>query len=200
MFYDTRINDHGLRHDPFKVLIAPRPIGWISSKSASGVSNLAPYSFFNAVAADPGLVMFSSDGHKDSVSNIEATGVFACSLVNYDLRDAMNKSSMPVGPDVNEFELAGITEAPCKLIDASYVAESPAALECRLLEIIPLNKYEGINSNNEMVLAEVIGIHIQDSFVNDGMLDAVQLNQLGRLGYMDYAAINEVFTLNRPES
>ena len=199
MFYDARKNDHGLPHDPFKALVAPRPIGWISSRSADGVSNLAPYSFFNAISARPNIVMFSSDGHKDSVSNIEATGAFACSIVSHALADAMNKSSAPVAADVNEFELAGLTEAPCRLIDVSYVAEAPAALECRLLEVIKLNKYDGIESVNEMVIGEVIGVHVREECIKDGIVDATALNQLSRLGYMDYAAVNEVFSLKRPK-
>ena len=165
MFYDARTQDHGLPHDPFKALVAPRPIGWISTRSKDGISNLAPYSFFNAVSAQPNMVMFSSQGHKDSVSNIEATGVFACSIVTRTLAERMNATSAPVGKDVNEFELAGVSEAACELIDVSYVKESPAALECRLLEIIPLNRYEGVESEYEMVLGEVIGVHIGDALI-----------------------------------
>ena len=198
MFYDARRGDHDLPHDPFKALVAPRPIGWISSRGADGVSNLAPYSFFNAISAQPSLVMFSSQGHKDSVSNIAATGAFACSLVSYELRDAMNKSSAAVGPQINEFRLAGLTEAPCKLIDASYVAEAPAALECRLLEIIPLNKYAGIDSPYEMVIGEVIGVHIKDAFLVDGLVDAAKLKLISRLGYKDYALVDDIFSLDRP--
>nr|WP_321444107.1 flavin reductase family protein [uncultured Cohaesibacter sp.] len=199
MFYDARDNDHGLPHDPFKALVGPRPIGWISTKSKAGISNLAPYSFFNAIAAQPNLVMFSSQGHKDSVTNIEETGVFACSMVSHDLRDVMNKSSAPVAPDVSEFELAGLNEAPCQLIDAPYVAEAPAALECRLLEVVRLNKYEGIDSSYEMVIGEVIGIHIKDEMLIDGKVDAVSMQLLSRLGYMDYSTVNEVFSLSRPK-
>ena len=199
MFYDPRVNDHGLPHDPFKALIAPRPIGWISSKNREGVSNLAPYSFFNAIGANPHMVMFASQGRKDSLANIEETGSFACSLVSHDLRDAMNVSSAPVGQEVNEFALAGLTEAPCRLIDASYVAEAPAALECRLLEIIPLNRYEGIESNGEVVLGQVIGIHIDEAFLLDGKVNAEKMRLLSRLGYMDYASVDHVFSLDRPK-
>ena len=198
MFYDARTNTHGLPHDPFKALVAPRPIGWISSRSAEGISNLAPYSFFNAVAAQPNLVMFSSQGRKDSLNNIEATGVFACSLVSQELGAAMNKSSAPVSEDVNEFELAGLSEAPCRMIDCSYVAESPAVLECRLLEIIDLGRYEGIESTYGMVLGEVVGIHIKDEFLKDGLVDTAAFSLLARLGYTDYASVTSVFSLPRP--
>ena len=199
MFYDARKNDHGLPHDPFKAVVAPRPIGWISSRSAAGISNLAPYSFFNAVASQPNMVMFSSYGMKDSVSNIEETGEFACSLVSYDLRDKMNASSASVGADVNEFELASLTEAPCRLIKASYVAEAPAALECKLLEIVHLGRYEGIESNYHMVIGHVVGVHIKDDFIEGGIVNGAKLQQLSRLGYLDYAAVDEVFSLTRPK-
>lgn len=199
MFYDCRTNDHGLPHDPFKALVAPRPIGWISTRSAQGISNLAPYSFFNAVAAQPNIVMFSSQGHKDSVRNIEETGVFAVSMVSHALADAMNVSSKPVDADVNEFELAGLTEASCELINAGYVAEAPAALECRMLEIIRMDRYADVESDYEMVLGEVVGIHIKEDFIEDGKVSAAKLNLLSRLGYMDYAAVDSVFALKRPK-
>ena len=200
MFYDSRTNAHGLPHDPFKALVAPRPIGWISSRGRDGVSNLAPYSFFNAISSQPNLVMFSSNGRKDSLTNVAASGEFACSLVSYDLKDAMNHSSAPVGANVSEFELAGLTEAPCKLIDVSFVAEAPAALECRVLEILPLNKYDGIETSYEMVLGEVLGIHIRDEFIENGLVVASRLNLLARLGYMDYSSAGDVFSLDRPKS
>ena len=199
MFYDTRKNDHGFRYDPFKALVAPRPIGWIGTKSKEGQANLAPYSFFNAISAKPNMVMFSSFGYKDTVSNIQATGVFSCSIVSYALRDRMNESSAPVGPDVNEFALAGLTEAPCQFIDVSYVAEAPAALECRLVDVVNLNQYDGIFSDYAMVLGEVVGVHIKDEMLVDGMVDATKLHQLSRLGYMDYAVVKEVFSLDRPK-
>lgn len=199
MFYDSQKNDHGLPHDPFKALVVPRPIGWISTRSAEGVSNLAPYSFFNAVSAQPNIVMFSSEGRKDSVFNIEQTGVFACSLVSHALRDAMNASAAPVGAEVNEFALAGLNEAPCQMIDCGYVADSPAALECRHLETIPMSRYEGIDSSYQMVLGEVIGIHVRDDFIVDGIVDAARIKVLSRLGYKDYAAVDDVFSLKRPK-
>ena len=200
MFYDAQQNSHGLPHDPFKALVGPRPIGWISTRSKDGISNLAPYSFFNAISAQPNLVMFSSQGHKDSVTNIEETGVFAVSMVSYDLRDRMNKSSAPVDPDVNEFDLAGLTEAPCQMINASYVSEAPAALECRLLDVIHLNKYQGIVSAYEMVIGEVVGVHIKDDMLIDGKVDAPSMRLLSRLGYMDYASVDSVFSLTRPKA
>ncbi len=200
MFYDARKNDHGLPHDPFKALVAPRPIGWISSRSKAGVVNLAPYSFFNAIAAQPNLVMFSSQGHKDSVSNIEETGEFACSFVSKSLADKMNATSAPVESDVNEFSLAGLQEASGRLIDVPHVADSPAVLECRLLEVIPLNRYEGVETVYEMVIGEVVGIHIQDAFIKDGLFDTKAAQALSRMGYMDYSAVENVFQLKRPKA
>ncbi|MCT4656653.1 MAG: flavin reductase family protein [Cohaesibacter sp.] len=198
MFYNSQSNDHGLPHDPFKTLVAPRPIGWISSKSKEGASNLAPYSFFNAVSAQPNLLMFSSQGRKDSLLNIEETGVFACNLASYDLRNAMNASAAMVERDVNEFTLAGLTEKPCQLIDAPCVAESPVVMECRFLDVIKFSSYEGISSDYEMVLGEVLGIYIDDDVIENGLVDITKLRPIARLGYKDYSVVDEVFSLVRP--
>ena len=198
MFYRTS-DGHGLPHDPFKALVAPRPIGWISSRAVDGVANLAPYSFFNAVSAQPHIVMFSSQGRKDSVANIAASGEFACNLASYDLRDAMNASAAMVGPEVNEFDLAGLTEQPCQMIDAPCVAESPVVMECRLLDILPLDRYEGIETPYQMVLGEVVGISIKDEMIIDGLVDITKLKPLARLGYKDYSVVDEVFSIERPK-
>ena len=200
MFYEPK-NGHGLPHNPFNALVAPRPIGWISSRDADGVSNLAPYSFFNAVAYVPPQVVFSStsakpdqDGTKDSVANIRATGEFCVNLVSYDLRDAMNASSESFPKEINEFEAAGLTEAACEMIDCGRVAEAPAALECRLTQIVPL-----AGQANFAVFGEVVGIHIRDEFLVDGLYDVTKVQALSRLGYRDYATVTEVFTLGRPD-
>ena len=116
MFYDAVANQHGLALDPFKALVAPRPIGWISTLGKNGVVNLAPYSFFNAVSEDPHFVMFASGGRKDSQRNAEETGEFVCSLATYDLREAMSRTSAAVGPEIDEMRLAGLTPAPSRLV------------------------------------------------------------------------------------
>ncbi|WP_010139678.1 flavin reductase family protein [Oceanicola sp. S124] len=198
MFYEPA-SGHPLPHNPFKAIVAPRPIGWISTRGAAG-DNLAPYSFFNAVSDSPMQVMFAStgakpdrDGAKDSVAQIRETGVFCCNLVSYDLRDAMNASSAPLAAGEDEFAAAGIDKAECRTIDCPRVAASPAALECRVTEIIALK-----GQHNTMVLGEVTGVHIDDSFLTDGQFDVTRAQSLSRLGYRDYAAVREVFALSRP--
>lgn len=198
MFYETASNEHGLKHNPFKALVAPRPIGWISSLSADGVVNLAPYSFFNAVSDIPPYVMFSSSGRKDSMTNIEATGEFVCSLATYDLKDKMNTTSAAVGPEVDEFELSGLTPAPCKIVKPPRVAESPVALECKHYKTIALPGPDG-SDGNFMVLGEVVGVHIDESVIVNGMVDVTKYRPLSRLGYMDYAVVDSVFAMDRPE-
>ena len=200
MFY--RPDDgHGLPHNPFKAIVSPRPIGWISTRDRTGVNNLAPYSFFNAVADQPPQVIFSStgskpdrDGTKDSVSNIRETGVFCVNIVSFDLRDAMNVSSGGYEKDVDEFERAGLTARACETIDCAWVGEAPAALECRLSQIIPLK-----GAANVMVLGEVTGVHIRDACIVDGKFDVLTYQPLSRLGYRDYARVSEVFSLARPD-
>src|SRR5260370_10880929 len=136
MFYATDVNDHGLPHDPFKAIVAPRPIGWISSISAKGDVNLAPYSYFNGVSSRPPVVCFSSEGRKDSVSFIEETGEFVCNLATWDLRLAMNITSAPFPRGVDELRAAGLTPAPCRLVRPPRVAEAPCAMECRVLQAV----------------------------------------------------------------
>jgi len=197
VFYETGENKHGLPHDPFKALIAPRPIGWISSLDPGGVVNLAPYSFFNAVSDCPHYVMFSSRGRKDSVRNIEATGEFVCSLATYELKDQMNKTSAMVGPEIDEMALAGLTPAPCKLVKPPRVAESPAAFECKYYKTLSLPGLDGAEGNL-VVVGEVIGIHIDDAAIADGRVDSARLRPIARLGYMDYAVVDAVFSMDRP--
>ncbi|MEE8633640.1 MAG: flavin reductase family protein [Methyloceanibacter sp.] len=198
MFYDAIANTHGLEFDPFKALVAPRPIGWISTLGKNGVVNLAPYSFFNAVGTDPHYVMFSSGGRKDSQRNAEETGEFVCSLATYDLRDAMNRTSQHVGPEVDEMELAGLTPAPSKLVAPPRVKESPVAFECRYWRTINLPGHDGEPGTHSIILGKVVGVHIDDAAITDGKVDVTKLKPIARLGYGDYAVIDEVFTLTRP--
>lgn len=200
MFYDAIKKNHGLPHDPFKAIVTPRPIGWISSQDGQGRHNLAPYSFFNALCDSPPIVMFSSDGMKDSASNAQETGVFACNLATYALKDAMNASSAPLERGVSEFERAGLTPAPCKLINAPYIKEAAVVLECETLEVKPLIDRDGVEARYTMVLGQVVGIHIDDSCLTDGLLDTQLLKPIARLGYRDYSVVDEVFQLQRPKS
>ncbi|MEF2073623.1 flavin reductase family protein [Consotaella aegiceratis] len=199
MFYETADNRHGLPHDPFKALVAPRPIGWISTRSTAGAVNLAPYSYFNAVSDRPKLVMVSSAGMKDTVSFAIESGEFVANLATSDLAEAMNRSSAPAARGESEFIVAGLTEAPCKLVAAPRVAESPAALECKVTEWFRPKGLDGAPSDNVMLLGQVVGIHIDERILKDGRIDLSLARPLSRLGYLDYAAVAEVFAMPRPK-
>lgn len=199
MFYEPA-SGHGLPIDPFNAIVTPRPIGWISTRGRDGQDNLAPYSFFNAVAYVPPQVMFAStsakpdrDGTKDTVANIRETGVFCVNVVETAARDAMNATSGTWARDVDEFTYAGIDRAPCQTIAASRVAGAPAALECRMTQIIQL-----AGEANFLVLGEVVGVHLRDDCMVDGRFDILRFNPLARCGYRDYATITEVLSLARP--
>lgn len=198
MFYETK-DGHGLPHNPFKAMVAPRPIGWISTRGRRG-DNLAPYSFFNAVANDPPQVMFSSSGgkpdreaSKDSVSQVRESGVFCCNIVSHALREAMNASSAPLPAGEDEFAAAGLEKAEARLVDCPIVAAAPAVLECRMTQIVDL-----AGENSVMVIGEVVGVHIAEFALRDGRFDVELVQPLSRLGYRDYAAVTEVFELVRP--
>lgn len=199
MFYRTQENDHGLSHDPFKAIVAPRPIGWIGTKGRDGSLNLGPYSFFNAISDKPKLVMFSSSGRKHSAQNAEETGVFTASLASRDLAERMNASSINAPYGVSEFELSGLTAAPGELVDAVYVKEAYAALECRVTEIMTPKGIDGKPSENIMVFGEVVGIHIDPAVIVDGRIDMTKVAPLARLGYFDFADGANVFEMRRPK-
>ncbi|WP_049735405.1 flavin reductase family protein [Rhizobium ecuadorense] len=198
MFYTTDENRHGLAHDPFKAIVSPRPIGWIGSKGRDGSINLAPYSFFNAVADRPKLVMFSSAGRKDSQRNAAQTGVFTCNFVGRDLAEKMNLSSAALPYGESEFAFAGLTPKQAELIDAPYVGEAFAVLECRVTEIIEPKTLSGTPSENVLVFGEVVGIRIDEAIVRDGRLDMSIARPLARMGYMDYSEGSDVFEMMRP--
>ena len=200
MFYETEKNDHGLPHNPFKAIVAPRPIGWISTVDKDGNPNLAPYSFFNAVCDTPPIVMFSSSGYKDSVSNIDATGEFVCNMASFGLKDEMNQSSAAVAHGVSEFDLAGLEMAASQLVKAPRVAKAVTALECKHLQTQRLKTLTGGETDNYVVFGQVVGIHIDDSILVDGMVDVTLYKPLSRLGYMDYASVTEVFQMGRPKA
>ena len=199
MFYRPQ-DGHGLAHNPFNAIVAPRPIGWIATRGADGAENLAPYSFFNAVAYVPPQVMFASTSAKpdrgdtkDSVANIRETGVFCVNVVEYAMRDAMNQTSGPWPRETDEFAHAGIDRVACETIPCSRVAGAPAALECRVTQIVTLQ-----GAANFAVFGEVVGIHLRDDCLIDGVFDVTRFSLLARLGYRDYAVIRESFTLDRP--
>lgn len=196
-FYQPE-NGHGLAHDPFKAIVAPRPIGWISTVDASGRVNLAPYSFFNAISTNPPMVMFSSEGLKHSVSNAAATGEFVANLASEPLMHAMNHTSAAVDAGVNEFALAGLAEAPSRLVKPPRVKESPAALECKVVAVQPLAALDGHPTNTYVVIGQVVGVHIDLDFLVEGVFDTAAARPLARCGYRDYAVVRQVFALDRP--
>ncbi|ALI56607.1 flavin reductase family protein [Celeribacter marinus] len=193
MFYRPQ-DGHGLPHNPFNAIVSPRPIGWISTRSAGGHDNLAPYSFFNAVAYEPPQVMFASSGRKDSLTNVEETGVFCINLVGTDAAHIMNLSSAPLAHAEDEFAHSGAAKTECAQIACARVADAPATLECKVTQIVRL---EG--ADNYAVFGQVVGIHMRDDCIVDGRFDVVKARMLSRLGYRDYAEVKEVFELVRPE-
>src|SRR5262245_45874126 len=201
VFYETNENKHGLRHDPFTAIVGPRPIGWIATVSKDVICNIGPYSFFNAVGEKPHFVMFSSSGRKDSLRNAEETGEFTCSLATWDLRLNMNMTSAAVPYGVDEFPIGELTAVPGTLVKAPRVKESPAALACKFWqtgELPPLAT--GAAARNWVVFGQVVGVHIDDRFIKDGMVDTGAMQPIGRLGYMDYSVVTpqSIFAINRP--
>ena len=199
MFYEPEKRDRAiLPHDPFKAIVAPRPIGWITSMSAKGDVNLAPYSFFNAINSRPNIVMFASEGRKDSLAFIEETGEFVCNLATWDLREQMNDTSAPVAPGINEMERAGLAAAPCRIVKPPRVAASPCALECKMTSIVTMQSIEGASVDCHVVFGQVVGVHIDDRFVKDGILDTAAMRPIARCGYDQYAIVDTMFSMIRP--
>lgn len=200
MFYDATKNDHGLPHDPFKAILAPRPVGWISSMNAAGAVNLAPYSYFNGVCSRPPMVMFASEGYKDTISFIEETKEFVCNLATFDLREAMNETSAPHPRGVNEMERAGLAPAPSVLVRPPRVAASPCALECKWLQTVHLSDVDGNAVDRHVVIGQVVGVFIDDRFLHDGLLDTAAMRPIARAGYHDYfvATPETKFAIKRP--
>lgn len=207
MFFETT---SGLKPPPFKhtiynALVVPRPIGWISTMSLEGIVNLAPFSFFNSLSGDPPCVMYCPNGWKkgtheakDSLSNVEATGEFVFNMCTYDLREQMNATAAHVPSSVDEMAEAGLEAAPCKLVKPPRVLASPIALECLYMQTVQLPE-SSTGSPNYVVIGQVVGIHVADDVISDGMIDIHKLKPLARLGYLDYATIDNVFAINRPD-
>ena len=194
MFYEPK-DGSGLPHNPLNAIVVPRPIGWISTLSAEGVPNLAPYSFFNAVAYTPPQVMFSATsnhkfgGLKDAVADAQATGEFVVNVATWELREQMNASAVPAPREVDEFEYAGLTKVESRLVSCPRVAESPVHLEALT---------DNPDDPNTVVFGEVVGVHIDDSVLVDGRVDFLKLRPVGRLGYLDFVEVDSFFTMPRP--
>lgn len=197
MFYEPK-NGHGLPHDPTKAIIAPRPIGWISTIDEHGTPNIGPYSFFNMLSSRPPLVWFSSEGPKDSATHAEASGEFVVNLVGRELAEKMNKSAVDAPRGVSEFGYAGLAAAPSVMVKPPRIAEAPAALECKVTEIMSPRGLGGRTSDSIVVTGEIVGVYINDAMLKDGMFDITAAGNVGRLGYMDYASVDSVFVMRRP--
>jgi len=193
IFYEPDKRDRELLpHDPFKALVAPRPIGWVSTVGPDGEVNLAPYSYFNAVSDNPPTVMFSSDGPKDSSTYAGATEEFVWNLVTYDLREAMNQTSAALPRGENEFAFAGLEMAPSRLVVPPRVAASPVAFECRVIERVQL-------ARNIVTFGQVVGVHVDERHIVDGRFDTAGVRPIARCGYRgDYATVTELFEMIRP--
>jgi flavin reductase (DIM6/NTAB) family NADH-FMN oxidoreductase RutF len=203
MYYDPDKNDHGLPHNPFKSCVVPRPIGWISTVSPDGVHNLAPYSQFQNLTFDPPYVMFSANQtfqgtRKDTVINIEQTGEFVYNMATYNLREAVIRSAQGVPPEVDEFELAGVTKVPSIRVKPCRVAESPVQFECRYHQTLRLPGNKPIGTA-DIIIGRVILVHIKDDVIGpDGRLDIVRIRPLARLGYYDYTTVEAAFEMLIP--
>ena len=200
LFYEPSRRDRALLpHDPFKALIAPRPIGWVSTMGRNGDVNLAPYSFFNAVADRPPLLAFSSNDIKDSVTFAQETGEFVWNLPTFALREAMNQTSASLPLGASEFVHAGLKMAESRLVKPPRVAASPCAMECKVTEIIRLKNKEGEPANNWLVVGEVVGVHLDPAFIKDGIVQMTEIQPIARCGYVaDYLVLDELFQMTRP--
>ena len=201
-FYEPK-DGHDLPHDPFNAIVGPRPIGWVSTRSNDGVLNLAPYSFFTAFNYIPPIVGFSSTGPKDSLRNVQENGMFVWNLVTRPLAEAMNQTCAPVAPEVNEFELAGLATAPSRVVDVPRVAQSPVSFECRSTQIIQLEGLDKQKVPTWLVLGEVVGVHIADHLLKDGIYDTANAGHILRGGGpADYFSIGpeQLFKMWRPKA
>jgi flavin reductase (DIM6/NTAB) family NADH-FMN oxidoreductase RutF len=199
-FYEPA-QGHGLPHDPFNAIVGPRPIGWVSTRAVDGVLNLAPYSFFNAFNYVPPIIGFCSVGYKDSVRNVEATGEFVWNLVTRDLADAMNQTCATVPPEVDEFALAGLTPVASRVVSVPRVQESPVTFECKLSQIVRLTSAAGAPIDSWLVLGEVVGVHIAQHLLRDGVYDTANAGHILRGGGpADYFTIGpeQLFRMFRP--
>ncbi|HEV2573774.1 MAG TPA: flavin reductase family protein [Beijerinckiaceae bacterium] len=199
MFFEPHKRDKSIfPHDPFKAMIAPRPVGWISTMNKAGQVNLAPYSFFNAFCDRPPIVGFCSDGEKDSKTFAAESGEFVWNMATYALKDQVNASSAPLPRGESEFVHAGLETAPSQIVKAPRVAASPCALECKVTQIFQLTNTEGQGTDRWMVMGQVVGMHVDDDYIGNGRIDVLRMKPIARCGYMDYSAIESFFQMQRP--
>ena len=199
LFFEPDQRDRTLLpHDPFKAMVIPRPVGWISTMSRSGALNLAPYSYFNGFSSTPRIVGFSSEGDKDSSAFAEETGEFVWSMATYELREQMNATAAPLPRGQSEFDHARLETAPSRLVKPPRVRGSPAAMECRVTQVIRLKDLGGTTLQRVLVLGQVVGMHIDERFIRDGRLDAAAMRPIARCGYDEYAVVEAIFSMDRP--
>ena len=201
IFFEPEQRDRKLMPwDPFKGVVVPRPIGWISSVNRAGQVNLAPYSYFNGVLSRPRIVSFCSESEKDAAAFAIDSGEFAWSMATWDLRDKMNATSEGLPRGQSEFEYAGLASAPCRLIKAPRVADSPAALECKVTQVVRVLDVAGKETGGVVVYGQVVGMHLDERFIKDGRFDLAAVRPIARCGYDEYAVIEGVFAMTRPAS
>ncbi|WOI12969.1 flavin reductase family protein [Thalassospira lucentensis] len=198
MFYEPGKTPHNLPHDPFKACVAPRPIGWISTVDKHGRANLAPYSFFNAVCGNPPMVMFASGGSIDSLNNARGTGEFIAAVAPRAMLREINFCSAPLPPEQDEFDYAGLEKEPGQTVAAHRIKGVPIHMECKVFQIVNLPGHTP-QSKNAMVIGTVVGLHIDDAIIRDGMVDVTLFEPLARLGYHEYASVAETFTVRRED-
>ena len=205
MFYETSKNNHGLKHNPFKSCIIPRPIAWITTISNDGIDNCAPYSFFNGVSSDPPMIMFANNGSaidgsgpRDTFSNIKENQEFVINISTFNTKDKMNKTSARLCRNVSEIEFASLETLDSRLVKPKRLKESPINMECTLYKIIDLPGITEDNYNG-ILIGKVIGIHINDEYIKDGKVDVKKIKPLARLGYFDYSVIDDFFSIKRPK-
>jgi flavin reductase (DIM6/NTAB) family NADH-FMN oxidoreductase RutF len=202
MFYETARNDHGLKYNPLKACVVPRPIGWITTISANGVINLAPFSFFNLLSYDPPFVMFSAGthegdaGNKDTVVNAQATGEFVYSMATYAQKDQMNQTALIIERGVDEMAAAGLEGMPSRLVKPPRVKGSPVHFECRLHDVILLPGRKP-TSVHHLVIGQVVAVHIDDAVISNGLVDVLKMRPIARLGYKDYASVDAIFQMEK---
>jgi flavin reductase (DIM6/NTAB) family NADH-FMN oxidoreductase RutF len=201
LFYEPHARDRAvLPHDPFKAIVAPRPIGWVSTVGPGGELNLAPYSFFNAVCDSPPMIAFSSTGPKDSATFAHAGGEFVWNMPSWDLREAMNLTSKALPRGESEFGFAGLESAPSRLVAPPRVAAAPCALECRVVQVIELKDLDGEPADQYLVIGQVVGVHVDEAYITgDGRVDTAAIKPIARCGYREeYAVVEQLFAMWRP--
>jgi flavin reductase (DIM6/NTAB) family NADH-FMN oxidoreductase RutF len=200
VFYEPHKRDKALLpHDPFKSVIAPRPIGWVSTLSAGGAINLAPYSFFNAVCGAPPMIAFSSEGMKDSVTFASQTREFVWNMPTWELREAMNATSASLERGASEFDHAGLEMAASRIVAPPRVAATPCALECKVTQTLNLTDVDGNETDRHLVVGQVVGVHLDERFIKDGIVDVASMRPVARCGYTaDYTVLDRLFQMERP--